>query len=171
MGLTFFVGDGCAALGNGFGAAVDGALRARFPQLAPGAGEVYVSDELPVGGWRALQARVAGVMQAPQITAIDIYLAAYVPFAQAEIVEIAVPNAADPLQVGSVTALLDELRDFASRVSLPTDEVDLMALGNRYLEDDALFDTDLDVQTYVQLFLTAKQAAASHQPLWIRASA
>ena len=144
-------------------------MRERFPLLGAGAGEVYVSDDLPVGGWRALQARVAGVMQAPQITAIDIYLAVYVPFAQEAILELAVANAADPLQVGSVDALLAELRDFASRASLPTDDVELMGLGNRYLEDDALFYTDLDVQTYVQLFLTAKQAAAAGQPLWIRA--
>jgi len=170
VGLSFVVGDGRAALGEGFGDAVDTALRERFPQLAPAAGEVYASDELPVNGWRALQARVASVMQAPQITAIDIYLAAYVPFAQAEIVEIAVPNAADPLQIGSVTSLLEELRDFAARVSLPTDDVELMALAARYLEDDDLWDADLDVQTYVQLFLTAKQAAASNQPVWIRAN-
>jgi hypothetical protein len=170
VGLTFVVGDAGAALGEGFGASVDAALRARFPHLAAGEGEVYASDELPVGGWRALQARVAAVMQAPQITAIDSYLATYVPVVHDEILELPVASAADPLQVGSVDALLAELRDFASRASLPTDEVELMALAARYLEDDALIDADLDVQTYVQLLLSAKQAAASGQPLWIRAA-
>jgi hypothetical protein len=168
MGLSFVVGDARAALGESFGEAVDAALRERFPQLPPSDGEVYVSDELEVAGWRALQARVAGVMQAPQITAIDIYLAVYIPGAQEEIVEVPVANAADPLQVGAVGALLEELRDFASRASLPTDDVELMGLAARYLEDDALFDADLDVQTYVQLFLSAKQASAAAQPLWIR---
>ncbi len=170
MGLSFVVGDARAALGEGFCDAVDAALRQRFPQLAPAAGEVYASDELPVTGWRALQARVASMMQAPQITAIDIYLAAYVPFALGEILEIAVPNAADPLQIGSLPALLEELRDFAARASLPTDDVELMGLANRYLEDDELWDADLDVQTYVQLFLTARQATAANATLWIRAT-
>jgi hypothetical protein len=36
-------------------------------------------------------------------------------------------------------------------------------------EDDALFESDLDVQTYVQLMLSAKQAAATRRPLWVAA--
>lgn len=164
------VGDARAALGESFGASVDAALRARFPQLSAEEGEVYSSDEVPVAGWRALQARVAGVMQAPQITAIDIYLATYVPFANDDIVELPVANAADPLQAGSVVALLAELRDFAARASLPVDDVELMGLANRYLEDDGLADADLDIQTYVQLLLSAKQAAVHGRPLWIRAT-
>jgi hypothetical protein len=170
MGLTFVVGDARAAFGESFGAAVDAALRARFPALAPAPaqGAVYTSDEVETGGWRALQARVGSVMQALHITAIDIYLAAYVPLPLTAIEELPVANAADPLQVGSVETLLAELRDFAARVSLPTDEVELMALANRYLEDDSLIDADLDVQTYVQVVLSAKQAAAQGLPLWIR---
>ena len=168
MGLTFVVGDARAALGESFGASVDAALRAHFPQLQAEEGEIYASDEVPVAGWRALQARVAGVMQAPQITAIDVYLAAWVPAANEDIIELPVANAADPLQVGSVVALLAELRDFAARASLPVDDVELMGLANRYLEDDDLADADLDIQTYVQLLLSAKQAAVHGRPLWIR---
>jgi hypothetical protein len=40
-----------------------------------------------------------------------------------------------------------------------------MRLGLRYLESDE--DADLDVQTYVQLMLSARQAAARNQALWI----
>jgi hypothetical protein len=40
-----------------------------------------------------------------------------------------------------------------------------MQLAAHYLEAD--FDSDLDVQTYVQLFLSAKQAAARNQALWV----
>jgi hypothetical protein len=168
VGLTFVVGDAGAALGEGFGASVDAALRAHFPQLSADEGEMYASDEVPVSGWRALQARVAGVMQAPQVTAIDIYLAVYVPFTSDGIIELPVASAADPLQIGSVVALLGELRDFASRASLPVDDVELMGLANRYLEDEELEDADLDIQTYVQLMLSAKQAAVHARPLWIR---
>ena len=76
-----------------------------------------------------------------------------------------IANLADPLQIGSLPALLDELRLFAAGASLPTDDVELMQLAAHYLEGD--FDADLDVQTYVQLFLSAKQAAARNQALWV----
>jgi hypothetical protein len=78
-----------------------------------------------------------------------------------------IPTVADPLEVGSLDMLLDELRLFASHASLPIDDVELMQLAARYLEDDALFDTNLDVQTYAQLLLTAKQAAAHGVCLWL----
>jgi len=42
-----------------------------------------------------------------------------------------------------------------------------MHLAAKYLEDDELFDRDLDIQTYVQLMLSARQAVARRQPLWI----
>lgn len=167
MPLSFVVGDAVAAFGDGFGESVNDALRGRFASLQLEGGEPYESDEVDVTGWRALQKRVAQVMDAPQIVGIDAYLAVYVPL-PVEIEEIPIANAADPLHVGSVDALMEELRDFASRVSLPTDEVELMQLGIRYLEDDALFDADLDVQTYVQLMLSAKQAAATKRALFVR---
>ena len=75
-------------------------------------------------------------------------------------------RAADPLQVGSLDALLEELRRFASATSLPTDDLELMRLAASYLEDEDP-DADLDVQTYVQLMLSAKQASARGQALWV----
>jgi hypothetical protein len=62
-------------------------------------------------------------------------------------------------------ALLEELRRFSEGAALPTDDLALMQLGLRYLEED--FDKDLDVQTYIQLFLSAKQAMARNESLWI----
>jgi hypothetical protein len=55
--------------------------------------------------------------------------------------------------------------EFSRTAPLPTDDVELMQLAAHYVETD--FDSDLDVQTYVQLFLSAKQAAAHNQPLWV----
>jgi hypothetical protein len=43
--------------------------------------------------------------------------------------------------------------------------VELMQLGAHYLEGDE--NADLDVQTYVQLMLSAKQAAVRNQALWV----
>src|SRR5436190_922063 len=68
---------------------------------------------------------------------------------------------------GAADVFPAELRAFAAKASLPTDDVELMQLAAHYLEDDALIDQDLDVQTYVQLMLAAKQSAAHGVPLWI----
>ena len=46
-----------------------------------------------------------------------------------------------------------------------------MQLAAKYLEDDDLFSSDLDIQTYVQLMLTAKQAAAHGVGLWLNPAA
>lgn len=137
----------------------------------PGAwsdGEPYRSDPVEVLGWTRFQARVAQTLEAaPQIMGMDAYQSVWLPGARDGVQRLPVANVADPLEVGSLDALLEELRAFATKASLPTDDVELMQLAARYLEDDALIDADLDVQTYVQLMLAAKQSAAHRQPLWI----
>ena len=77
------------------------------------------------------------------------------------------PNVADPFQVASLPTLLEALQKFATSQSLPTDDVELMQLAAKYLEDDELVEADLDIQTYVQLMLSARQAVARRQALWI----
>jgi len=42
-----------------------------------------------------------------------------------------------------------------------------MQLAAKYLEEDELVEADLDVQTYLQLMLSARQAVARGQALWI----
>ena len=98
---------------------------------------------------------------------LDAYQSVYLPLRFDRVEHIIVPTVADPLETGSLDALLDELRLFAAHASLPTDDVELMQLAAKYLEDDDLFDADLDIQTYVQLLLTAKQAATHRAGLWI----
>ena len=80
---------------------------------------------------------------------------------------IGTPNVADPFHVISLSALMDALQKFARGASLPTDDVELMQLAAKYLEEDELVEADLDVQTYVQLMLSARQALARRQALWI----
>lgn len=160
MALTFVVGTAADVFGPELARLVDAALGS-----AAGA-EAYRSEPVHAMGWRALQTRVLRTLDlAPQLTAIDPYQAVYVP-AREGIEQLPVANLADPLQVGSLDALLDELRRFAAISSLPTDDVELMSLAARYLESDDP-DADLDVQTYVQLMLSAKQAHARRQPLWV----
>lgn len=147
--------------------AIDDALRSRFAFSADGSEETYESEPVDAAGWRSLQRRVHQTLDvAPHLTSVDAYQAVYLPVTLAHVEQLPVANAADPLQVASLSALLDELREFAARASLPTDDVELMQLGAHYLESDDP-DADLDVQTYVQLMLSAKQASARGQALWI----
>lgn len=148
-----------------FASSVAAELRARYPQLTPSTAEAYRSDDVDARGWRELQQR-AGAL-APQVARMEAYQAVWIPGGPSPIAAIPIANAADPLQAGSLEVLIEELRRFADAQSLPTDDVELMQLAAKYLEDDELFDRDLDVQLYVQLMLSARQAAARRQPLWI----
>jgi hypothetical protein len=111
------------------------------------------------------------LISAPHLGGLDAYQSVYLPLQFEDVDHVAIASVADPLEVGSLDVLLDELRLFASRASLPTDDVELMQLAAKYLEDDELFDADLDIQTYVQLLLTAKQASAHGFPLWLNPAA
>ena len=170
MSLTFVVGNAADVFGPDFARTVDSVLRSRFALSNGASEEAYRSDVVEGGGWGALQFRAADLLggdAVPQIATVEAYQAVYLPSGPKGVEHLPIPNAADPLQVGNLDALLEELRAFATKASLPTDDVELMNLAAKYLEDDEAFDTDLDVQTYVQLMLTAKQAAARKQPLWI----
>lgn len=166
MPLTFVAGSASGAFPRDLARAIDEELRRRFPGVAQGDDWQYESEPLDPRGWRALQARVLTTLDvAPQLTGIDAYQAVYVPGAHDAVEHVPIANVADPLQVGSLGKLLEELHRFASAASLPTDDLELMRLAAQYLEGEE--DADLDVQTYVQLLLSAKQAAAHAQPLWI----
>lgn len=142
-------------------------LRSQFPDVPLVNGEAYRSDGVEPIGWSRLQTRVAQTIPAaPHLTSIDAYQSVYLP-ADLAVQHLLIPNAADPLEIGSLPHLLEELRQFAVAAGLPTDDVEMMQMSAQYLEDDALFDQDLDVQTYLQLMLAVKQSVARGQPLWI----
>jgi hypothetical protein len=167
--MTFVVGTAADVFPSDFAQAVDGELQKRYP--APGGEEAWESDPIDPNGWRLLQQLATSMLGSghpSQLSGIDAYQAVWVPATFSHVEHVAVPNAADPLQVGSLPALVEELRVFAGAASLPTDDIELMDLAARYLEDDLGFEKDLDVQTYVQLMLGAKQATARGQALWIR---
>ncbi|MFL6248384.1 MAG: hypothetical protein ACJ74H_20335 [Thermoanaerobaculia bacterium] len=166
MSLTFVVGSATDVFAGDLAQAIDAELRKQFPSVARDNVEPYESEPVHATGWRQLQQRVLRTLDlAPQLTSVDAYQAVYVPVAHAQVEHVPVANLADPLQIGSLPALIEELRRFAAGASLPTDDVELMQLAAHYLEGD--FNADLDVQTYVQLFLSAKQAAARNQALWV----
>jgi hypothetical protein len=167
VSLTFIVGSAADVFPHDLARAVDEELRRRFPSLTADADEKYESDPVDASGWRLLQQRVLRTLDlAPQLTSVDAYQAVYIPAADGHVEHIPIANAADPLQVGSLEHLIEELRRFAAAASLPIDDVELMQLNAQYLEHDDP-NADLDVQTYIQLMLSAKQAAARKQALWV----
>ena len=160
MPLTFVAGTAKDVFSPDLAAKVEAELRKRFALPAASYDEPYSSDEVDGRGWGALQKRV------PALAGIDAYQAVFVPAAADGVTDVPLPNVADPLHVAGLEALVAALRDFAKSASLPTDEVKLMELAAHYLESDEP-DADLDVQMYVQLMLTAKQAVVHRLPLWI----
>jgi len=168
VALVFVAGNATDVFAPDLAQAIDAELRTRFPALTAVDAEAYRSDPVEGIGWSQLQARVMRTIDAaPHLSGLDAYQSVYLPLRFERVEHIIIPTVADPFEVGSLDALLDELRRFAVKASLPTDDVELMQLAAKYLEDDALFDADLDIQTYVQLLLTAKQAAAHGTALWI----
>jgi hypothetical protein len=168
VSIVFVAGNAADVFAPDLAQAIDAGLRKRFPSLPAIDGEAYRSDPVEGIGWSRLQERVMRTIDAaPHIAGLDAYQSVYLPLPFERVEHISIPNVADPLETGSLPVLLDELRQFAAGASLPTDDVELMQLAAKYLEDEALFDEDLDVQTYVQLLLTAKQAAARSVPLWM----
>ncbi|HKB78542.1 MAG TPA: hypothetical protein VKH35_02385 [Thermoanaerobaculia bacterium] len=161
VALTFVAGSAHDVLGPDLGEAVESTLRQRFSIQGGAAVDPYHSDEVDPRGWVALQRRV------PAIAGIDAYQAVFVTAPMRTIEALTVPKLADPFHVASLETLVEGLQAFADSASLPTDEVELMQLAARYLEEDELVEADLDVQTYVQLMLSARQASARRQPLWI----
>ena len=158
MALTFVVGTAADVFGARLGAAIDAVLP------TPDGEEPYRSEPVDASGWRALQTRVMRTLDAsPQIATIDAYQAVYVPGSR-DVSHVAVANLADPLQVGSLEGLLTELQRFADAASLPVDDVELMRLSAQLLESD---EVNLELETYVQLMLSARQAHARHQALWV----
>jgi hypothetical protein len=167
--LTFVAGTPADVFGGGFGDAVARELIARYRFTAAPNETPYHSEPVDGSGWRDLQ-KLAGSMlgeSAPHLSKVEAYQAVYIPAPLTDVEHVAIANAADPLQVASLTALIDELTRFAHHASLPTDDLELMGLAARYLEDDEMIDKELDLQTYVQLMLTAKQAVARRQALWV----
>lgn len=171
MALIFVAGNAADVFVPELAAAIDAELRTRFPSLRVVDGGAYLSEPVDAAGWTQLQGRVMRLISAPHLVGLDAYQSVYLPLRFERVEHIAIPTVADPLEVGSLDMLLDELRLFASHASLPTDDVELMQLAAKYLEDDDLFSADLDIQTYVQLLLTAKQASARGVPMYLNPAA
>lgn len=169
MSLTFVVGTAADVFAGELAQRVAEALEPRFPGANATGDEPYRSEAVTAAGWPQLQRLATSMLgreTMPQLTSVEAYQAVYIA-TDTDVQHVAIPNAADPLQIGSVPRLLEELHRFAAAASLPTGDLELMQLAVTYLEDDEAFERDLDVQTYIQLMLSARQAASRRQALWV----
>ncbi|HEX6178646.1 MAG TPA: hypothetical protein VF057_09830 [Thermoanaerobaculia bacterium] len=168
MALTFVVGTAADAFAGDLAGAVEDELRSRYSFTPARTDDRYESEPVNAAGWRDLQnlmSSMLGAGTAPQVTEVDAYQAVYIPAAIPRVDHVQLPGVADPLQVASLGALVDQLTNFAGHAGLPTGDLELMGLAADYLEAGA--DREHDFQTYVQLMLSARQAMARKQALWI----
>ena len=168
MSLTFVAGTASDVFSGDLAAAVHSVLTSRYRFEPAALSEPYRSEPVSGAGWRDLQQLVGSMLgadAAPHLTKVEAYQAVYIPTHVNGVDHVPLPNVADPLQVSNLEALISELAKFAAQAQLPTGELELMGLAADYLEAEA--DKELDFQTYVQLMLSAKQALARRQALWI----
>ena len=166
--LTFVVGTASDAFTGDLASAVEKEIHRRYSFTPARAGDRYESEPVHAAGWRDLQnlmSSMLGAGSAPQLTKVDAYQAVYIPAPIKSVDHLQVPGVADPVQVASLDALIEQLTKFASHAGLPTDDLELMGLAADYLETGA--DREHDFQTYVQLMLSARQAMARKQALWV----
>lgn len=165
MSFTFVVGTAADAFRGDLAAAVADELRTRYSFEPPAIAEPYESEPVHAAGWRELQNLMVSMLGGSKLSEVEAYQAVFIPGDVSGVDQVEVPAVADPLQVASLDALVDELRRFASQAQLPTGDLELMQLAADYLEEGT--DHELDFQTYVQLMLSAGQAIARKQALWI----
>lgn len=166
MPLTFVVGTASDAFQGDLASAVESELLSRYSFVPEPGEERYESEPVQASGWRELQNLMTSMVDGrSRLAEVEAYQAVFIPAAVEAVDYVTLPAVADPLQVVSLQALVDELTRFATKAQLPTDDLELMQLGADYLEEGP--DHDLDFQTYVQLMLSARQAIARKQALWI----
>jgi hypothetical protein len=129
----------------------------------------HYSEQVAWSGWGELQNRATSVLggeQVPHLLAVDAWQGVFLPIVITP-TEIKMGNHPSPLRCASLPMLIKELERFAEALSLPTEEEGLLQPAEKYLDDNDLVDTDMDIQTYIQLMLSAKVADLNKQPLWI----
>ena len=171
MGLVFTVGRPASVFDDPVAELMQHVLDAECEEhLAPEGGdpEPFHSAELGWSGWNLLQerARVALNPEAvPNLLSMDALHGAYLP-GWAEAGAILFDDYPMPLDVAPLEGLIAELERVGPVLGLATDDDGLARIAARYADAENC-DDDMEVQTYAQLLLAARQAAARRQPLWV----
>lgn len=172
MGLAFSIGTAASIFSEPFAARIQDVVKKvlgySIPLETPFEDDAYWSEELGWSGWDQLQERAIlslGEENIPQLLAMEAWQGVYLPVDMKPI-EISIIEEEEPLQCGSLPLLVKELEQFAEKEGLPIDKEGLEEFWEKYLDDDFV-DEDMDIQTYLQLMLTAQIALAHNLPLWI----
>jgi hypothetical protein len=170
MGLTFTVGNPSDAFVEPFATRVRGTLEVECEGsvVLDSAEEPYYSQELGWSGWQLLQELASDKVspeQVPHLLSMEAWSGVYLP-SWNRIGALEFDGEPTPLDVASLDSLIEELELVGRALGLATDAEGLKAIAVKY-EDDDLVDSDMEIQTYAQLLLAAREAKRRKQPLWI----
>jgi hypothetical protein len=170
MGLVFNVGNPSDAFIPAYAKRVKSQLVKAFgPAIVLDSPEQpYSSDEVGWGGWARLQeaaAEAVGAKRLPHLLSMEAWNGCYVPV-KTKPTEFSIPGNSAPLKVGSLPALVAELKAVGAAMELPIDEAGLRELAAEH-EDDEPDDGEMDYQTYAELLQAALVAQSRGQVLWV----
>jgi hypothetical protein len=171
MGLYFTAGNPADVFVEAFGETVRRTLESHFGGqfVFDSSDPPYTSEEVGWSGWRQLQDRARGLIPEEKIAhflSMEAWQGVYVPV-ETDIGVFTFDGHSTPLSVASLDHLLGELEAIGVALGLPTDGADMQSLFLGYRDDDDRCDDDMDIQTYVQLLLSAREAKKRNQPLWV----
>jgi hypothetical protein len=189
MGLSFQAGPTTQVFESSYAREVSDALERRFGFISesqhstletfvskispPGLvrkprDERFCSEEVAWSGWEQLQQdaqMLLGRNEIPHLLAVDAWQGVYLPIAvEPQRVRV---NREQELQVASLLSLVRESLAYSSAVELPVEEGAIKELWLTYMEDDDKIDSDMHIQTYLQLMKTAQYALRKSHALWI----
>lgn len=171
MGLVFTVGRPADVFDEPFAEVVQHVLKAECEDditFDEAGVEPFNSAELGWSGWNLLQERARLALspeEVPNLLSMDAIHGAYLP-GWVEAGAILFDANPMPLDVASLESLVDELEKLGPALGLATDADGLAKIAKRYQDDDSC-DDDMEIQTFAQLLLTAREAARRRQPLWV----
>lgn len=173
MGLTFSVGHPREVFVAEFAERVQSTLESNFGDCVDWSSTQphYYSNELGWSGWQMLQQRALELLghdEVPHFLSMEAWCGCFIP-GPAPIGSFKFENAPTPLDVASLDALQNELVAIGNALGLPTDDIGLTELAEKYDDDDDddLCDDEMDIQTYIQLLLAVHVAVRRHQVLWV----
>ena len=171
MGLIFTVGRPTDVFDAPFAELVEHVLEAECDDRVDwglDGVEPFHSAELGWSGWNLLQERARVALtpeEVPNLLSMDAILGAYLP-GWPEAGSIVFDDYPMPLDVAPLEALIAELEMVGPALGLATDTDGLAAIATKYADED-LCDDDMEIQTFAQLLLSAREAVARRQPLWV----
>ncbi len=171
MGLVFTVGRPSDVFDEPFAELVRHVLEAECEDdvdFGEAGVEPFHSSELGWSGWSLLQERARVAVPPEEVAnllSMDAIHGAYLP-GWGEAGAILFDATPMPLDVAPLEGLIAELEKLGPALGLATDLDGLAQIVARYQDDDSC-DDDMEIQTFAQLLITAREAARRRQPLWV----